>query len=45
MNFLLDNQETERLTFRKLDFTDYNTWLPFHEDKKTSEFWSGLPQD
>lgn len=45
MSFLLDGKETERLLFRKLKATDFSNWLPFHQDKKTSEFWSGLPQD
>lgn len=45
MDFLLDELETERLIFRKLDASDFGLWLPFHEDKRTSEFWSGLPKD
>lgn len=45
MNFLLDGEETERLYFRKLTPSDFNIWLPFHQDKRTSEFWEGLPQD
>lgn len=44
MDFLLDGKETKHLLFRKLKPSDFNTWLPFHQDKKTSEFWSGLPQ-
>ncbi len=40
---LLDGQETQRLFFRKLASSDFKAWLPFHQDKKTSEFWSGLP--
>lgn len=45
MDFLLDGKETERLLFRKLKPSDFDIWLPFHEDKRTSEFWSGLPQE
>ncbi len=44
-NYLLSGQETERLEFRMLKATDFGDWLPFHQDKRTSEFWSGLPQD
>lgn len=33
MNYLLTNQETERLTFRVLTKGDYQAWLPFFEDK------------
>ncbi len=45
MHLLLDGQETERLYFRKMLPTDFSNWLPFHEDKRTSQFWSGLPDD
>ncbi len=45
MDFLLDGKETERLLFRKLKTYDFDAWLPFHENKRTSEFWSGLPQE
>lgn len=45
MDFLLHGKETERLLFRKLKTSDFDAWLPFHEDKRTSEFWSGLPQE
>ena len=45
MNILLDGEETERLVFRKIVTTDFDSWLPFHKDKKTSEFWNGLPQN
>ncbi len=42
---LLHGQETERLYFRKLSQSDFDHWLPFHEDKRTAAFWQGLPQD
>ncbi len=45
MDFLLHGEETERLRFRKLVPADFELWLPFHKDKRTSEFWNGLPQD
>jgi len=34
MNYLLLNQETERLSFRALTEADFNAWLPFFEDKE-----------
>ncbi|NHF57973.1 GNAT family N-acetyltransferase [Flavobacteriaceae bacterium TP-CH-4] len=45
MELLLDGLETERLLFRKLLPSDFDAWLPFHEDSRTSAFWSGLPKD
>lgn len=43
--YLLHEQETERLVFRKLAPSDFDIWLPFHQDKRTAEFWSGLAQN
>ena len=45
MNLLLENAETERLAFRKLVPSDFNDWLPFHQDARSSQFWEGLPKD
>ncbi len=45
MKLLLAGEQTERLVFRKLEPSDFEAWLPFHQDPRTSEFWSGLPQD
>ena len=44
-NFLLDQQETERLRFRKLLVSDFDLWLPFHQEPRSSQYWEGLPQD
>lgn len=44
-NYLLENQTTERLLFRKILPSDFDTWLPFYHDPKSTEFWDGLPQD
>ena len=33
MNYLLTDQETERLCFRVLTKEDFQNWLPFFEDK------------
>ncbi|CAM4190342.1 GNAT family N-acetyltransferase [Zobellia nedashkovskayae] len=45
MDLLLEGEQTERLLFRKVLPSDFKTWLPFHEDKRSSEFWEGLPSD
>ncbi|CAM3547443.1 GNAT family N-acetyltransferase [Zobellia roscoffensis] len=45
MDLLLEGEKTERLLFRKVLPSDFDTWLPFHEDKRSSEFWKGLPSD
>ncbi|WP_158974110.1 GNAT family N-acetyltransferase [Cellulophaga sp. L1A9] len=45
MDYLLNNITSERLLFRKLVPSDFELWLPFHEDEITSEFWNGLPED
>ena len=45
MKLLLHGNTTERLLFRKLLPSDFDTWLPFHQDPQTSKFWKGLPQE
>lgn len=45
MGYLLEGEETDRLLFRKLSPSDFDAWLPFHKDKRSSEFWDGLPPD
>lgn len=44
-NYLLTGQETERLSFRKLEPSDFETWLAFHQNPLSTEFWDGLPED
>lgn len=44
-NFLLEGEETERLTFRKILPSDFETWLPFHQDPRSTEYWEGIPKD
>ncbi|MGB6152005.1 MAG: GNAT family N-acetyltransferase [Pricia sp.] len=44
MNLLLNNEETERLQFRNLLPSDFDDWLAFHEDPRSSQFWEGLPE-
>ena len=43
--YMLIDQETERLRFRKLEATDFETWLPFHQDPRSTEHWEGMPDD
>lgn len=43
--FLLEGQETRRLVFRKFERSDFDEWLPFHKDPRSSQYWDGLPQD
>ena len=44
-NFLLDQQVSERLLFRKVMPNDFELWLPFHQDPRSSQYWEGLPTD
>ncbi len=44
-NYLLEGQETKRLRFRRLRSSDFDMWLPFHQDPRSSQYWEGLPQD
>lgn len=44
-NYLLEDQESERLLYRKLEPADFDTWLPFHQNPLSNNFWVGLPQD
>lgn len=37
MKFLLTDQETKRLKFRKLEPSDFETWLSLFEDEETSK--------
>lgn len=43
--YLLTNQETERLKFRKLEGADFDTWLAFHQEPLSTQFWEGLPEN
>ena len=43
--FLLENQVTERLRFRKILPSDFETWLPFYHDPRSTQYWEGLPTD
>ncbi len=39
MKYLLHSQETERILFRKIELSDFNDWLVFHENPITSKYW------
>ncbi len=39
MKYLLDNVETERLTFRKIQRSDFNQWLDFFKDPASFKYW------
>ena len=43
--YLLDNETSERLIFRRLLPSDFEEWLPFYYDPASTEFWEGLPND
>lgn len=39
MKYLLHNQQTERLLFRSIQQSDFNTWVEFFKDPRTSQHW------
>ncbi len=39
MNYLLTGQESDRLLFRKLEETDFNTWLEFFKNPWWNKYW------
>lgn len=41
--YLLENQSSERLLFRKIEPSDFEDWLPFYHNPKSTLFWEGLP--
>jgi len=43
--YLLENQTSERLIFRKLKESDFEEWLPFYHNPKSTQYWEGLPAD
>ncbi len=40
--YLLENQTSERLIFRKLEESDFEEWLPFYHHPKSTQYWEGL---
>jgi ribosomal-protein-alanine N-acetyltransferase len=45
MKYLLAGEQSDRLLFRKVVSSDYDTWLPFHKEPLSSLYWNGLPSD
>lgn len=48
MNYLLTGEESNRLRFRKLELSDFSTWLTFIKDPLWSAYWTMpklAPQD
>ncbi|RYC53411.1 GNAT family N-acetyltransferase [Flagellimonas olearia] len=43
--YLLEGQTTERLLFRCIQPSDFDDWLPFYHEPKSTQFWEGLPLD
>ncbi|GLU43990.1 GNAT family N-acetyltransferase [Allomuricauda sp. NBRC 101325] len=43
--YLLEHQASERLEFRKLTESDFEAWLPFYHNPKSTQYWEGLPSD
>lgn len=39
MRYLLSHQESERLLFRPIQETDFETWLPFFKNKVAMQHW------
>eukprot|EP01035_Chromulina_nebulosa_P011346 gene11346-15182_t len=39
MKYLLNGQETDRLVFRHIKQSDFDDWLPFHQNPITSQYW------
>ncbi|TLP77031.1 GNAT family N-acetyltransferase [Maribacter sp. ACAM166] len=44
-DYSLFNEESERLLFREVIATDFQDWLPFHEEPLSNQYWSGLPNE
>ena len=40
MDYLLTEEESERLHYRKLKPGDFDQWLPFHQDPTSIKYWS-----
>jgi RimJ/RimL family protein N-acetyltransferase len=39
MQYLLENEQSERLLFRKLEESDFKTWLDFYKDPSSTHQW------
>lgn len=43
--YLLENQTSERLEFRRFTPSDFDYWMPFYENPLSTKYWDGLPAD
>ncbi|UII78658.1 GNAT family N-acetyltransferase [Flagellimonas sp. CMM7] len=43
--YLLENQTSERLVFRRFIPSDFDCWMPFYENPLSTKYWDGLPTD
>ncbi len=43
--YLLENQESNRLLYRKVKPEDYKLWLPFYKNPASNKYWSGSPEN
>ena len=41
MKYLLEGEESDRLIYRKLVESDFDAWLPFHQEPTSMQYWSG----
>ena len=44
-SFLLEDETSNRLIYRKVKKSDFLDWLPFYHDPKSTKYWEGLPKD
>ena len=44
-NYLLENETTDRLRFRKVVNSDFEKWLPFYHNADSTRYWEGIPDD
>jgi ribosomal-protein-alanine N-acetyltransferase len=45
MKYLLENEETARLRFRKIKNSDFNHWLEFFKDPSSFEHWKSTREE
>jgi len=41
MKYLLENEETDRLCFQKVNLSDFDRWLSFFKDPTSFAYWKG----
>ncbi len=45
MKYLLENEETQRLFFKKVTLSDFDHWLNFFLDPASFAYWKGQYQE